>query len=477
MKKIAIYFALISLIFLQGCDSYLDIKPKGKIIPQYFDDYVKIMASQSLYMCSAQYPNYITDDVQLGNANENKEFAFNLKRDSEMNLYSFAEGQVFTPGNYDELIGNAYGRIYVYNAVINQVMSVSDASESEKLRLKAEALVGRAYEYLILVNAYCNHYNESTAKTDIGVPLALSEDINQAAKYSTVQQVYDQIKSDLEEATPNLSEKVTHAYRPNKKIGYSFLAKMYLYLGKYEKALENAKEAIKECNKLVDYKLYTTKKGQWGRIVLASDLTTVFPDVLNNVENIYIRNYQSNIFKSVCASQDLIDTYKRDLPDAAIDQRMALFYCVDFMDTGRPMNFPGRTLYAPYINLNSGLTTAELYLIAAECEARIGDKDKAMEYINTLRNSRIKNNKQLMAADNNVALKVVLDERRREMAFNGITRLIDLKRLNRDARFNKTITHTADGKTWTLPPNDNRYILPIPTSILDFHPNMPVYPR
>ena len=42
----------------------------------------------------------------------------------------------------------------------------------------------------------------------------------------------------------------------------------------------------------------------------------------------------------------------------------------------------------------------DLYLIAAECEARIGSKDKAMEYINTLRDNRIIDNVPLVASDN-----------------------------------------------------------------------------
>lgn len=43
------------------------------------------------------------------------------------------------------------------------------------------------------------------------------------------------------------------------------------------------------------------------------------------------------------------------------------------------------------------MSTPEMYLIAAECEARIGSKDKAMEYINTLRDSRIIDNVPLVA--------------------------------------------------------------------------------
>lgn len=47
-------------------------------------------------------------------------------------------------------------------------------------------MVGRAFEYLTLVNAYANHYDPSTAATDPGVPLMLDKNINKqfAARYS-----------------------------------------------------------------------------------------------------------------------------------------------------------------------------------------------------------------------------------------------------------------------------------------------------
>ena len=58
---------------------------------------------------------------------------------------------------------------------------------------------------------------------------------------ATVQEVYDQIKTDLDEAAPNLPEKpVLNAYRASKPVGYGMLARMYLYMGDYKKALENA---------------------------------------------------------------------------------------------------------------------------------------------------------------------------------------------------------------------------------------------
>ena len=56
-------------------------------------------------------------------------------------------------------------------------MEVEDVTLDKKRSLRAEALVGRAFEYLTLVNAYANHYDKNTAATDPGVPLMLDKEI------------------------------------------------------------------------------------------------------------------------------------------------------------------------------------------------------------------------------------------------------------------------------------------------------------
>ena len=144
---------------------------------------------------------------------------------------------------------------------------------------------------------------------------------------------------------------------------------------------------------------------------------------------------------------------------------------------GRTDYFYGETCYILYAYQNVGFSSVENMLIAAECEARVGSKDNAMSYVNKLRDNRIKNNVALTATDKDEALRIVLDERRREFAFTGFHRLIDLKRLNYEDKFKKTVTHTADGETFTLAPNDNRYIFPINQMILNYNPGMPQYER
>ena len=245
-------------------------------------------------------------------------------------------------------------------------------------------------------------------------------------------------------------------------------------MGRYDDALTEAKEALKLNDKLQDLRPYQTKdKTTWGRIVLPDGTPMLEKD--DNPEAVFVRLQSGRV--TIPVSKDFLATFERNLPAGATDQRRALFYADDTVNMGRTDYFYGETCYILYAYQNVGFSSVENMLIAAECEARVGSKDNAMSYVNKLRDNRIKNNVALTATDKDEALRIVLDERRREFAFTGFHRLIDLKRLNYEDKFKKNITHTADGETFTLAPNDNRYIFPINQMILNYNPGMPQYER
>ena len=76
---------------------------------------------------------------------------------------------------------------------------------------------------------------------------------------------------------------VLNAYRASKPVGYGMLARMYLYMGDYKKALENAVISLQNNSTLMSlfpYKVVDRDK-YIGRIDV--------PDGDENPENIYIR--------------------------------------------------------------------------------------------------------------------------------------------------------------------------------------------
>lgn len=108
-----------------------------------------------------------------------------------------------------------------------------------------------------------------------------------------------------------------------------------------------------------------------------------------------------------------------------------------------------------------GLTIGELYLIRAECYARKGNRIEALKDLNTLLKSRFSGNYiEISTSSSEEALARIISERRKELVFRGL-RWSDLRRLNRDSRFRVTLTKTLNGVTYTLPPQDTKYVLPI----------------
>ena len=112
MKKYIYPILCTLLIVSQGCDHFLGNKPKGYAIPEAFEDYVKLFASQSLNSCMSTDAFYLTDDVHLlDDTVSAADLAYANQDDHERNLYSFKGGQIYTPGSDDNLWNAAYERI------------------------------------------------------------------------------------------------------------------------------------------------------------------------------------------------------------------------------------------------------------------------------------------------------------------------------------------------------------------------------
>ena len=77
MKKIAYFFIVaISCMVMQSCNDFLDEKPKGFTIPEYCDDYSRLLNYIGLQRVLATYPVYFTDDVKLGGKNDGDDDQF-----------------------------------------------------------------------------------------------------------------------------------------------------------------------------------------------------------------------------------------------------------------------------------------------------------------------------------------------------------------------------------------------------------------
>lgn len=458
MKNVTTILAICVVVMLTGCNDYLDIKPKGEKIPTTVSDYETLLNYESVQKVSDTYPAYLTDDVFLPDVAEGTATpGLNSVDQSIRNLYLFKK-EVFGDAQDDGFWFASYNRIYYYNTVIDNIMNADGSDEQQKLSIRAEALISRALEYLYLVNGYAKYYDVRTAESDPGVPLILDEDISKKNLVrASVKDVYAQIQSDLQTALPNLPMQAKgNAFRASKAAGYGVLAKMYLYMGNYAEALKAANAVLEMNNSLLDLKKYAVVKAQ------SSIGRTNVPQDIDNPENIYIKfaPYVYGLSSKVFGSDELISLFSED------DMRLQVYFTKNFR------NIPtDKYVWAPYLRANLAVSSPEIYLIAAECEAREGSIERAIALINKLRDNRIKNNTDIVATDRNDALQKVLEERRRELAMSGMVRYIDLKRLNQESQFAKTVTHVTGEGTFSLEPNSPLYVLPIPAKVMRFNKN------
>ncbi|MCD0490080.1 RagB/SusD family nutrient uptake outer membrane protein [Pedobacter sp. MC2016-14] len=480
MKIKYLYIAFVFLS-LGSCKKFLDIVPKDKFIPSTVEDYENMLNYATVSTYGDYFEDLITDDAFLPEGQPGN--LYTKQRLSARKIYTFNK-DVYGEGDNDILWSEGYKRIFYFNTVANNIMKAQGSTEAEKRSIRAEALLGRALEHLMLVNVYGKHYDAATAGTDPGAPLVLEADISAKNSRNTVQEVYNQVIADAEEAVKDLPLKnKISKFRACKAGGYAFLSRVYLFMGDYANALKNADLALGLQNELANMNGYNViVPGPFPNdpnIPGAPLGWTNIPNAERHPESLVARTNLRpfGLGMDVCATPELTSLFSNN------DRRWALYFA-NAWPPAPPFNYMDR--YGVKIFLrgdyyNNCLAVPEVYLNRAECKARANNLSGALADINKLRLNRI-----VPAAyheftpadfnnDSERVLRFVLEERRRELVFTGM-RVIDLKRLNKETRFQKTITHVAEGVTYTLTPNSPNYLRQIWPAASVFNPDWTLNP-
>jgi starch-binding outer membrane protein, SusD/RagB family len=322
--------------------------------------------------------------------------------------------------------------------------------------IKGSALFFRAYMFYLLSGEYSKPFVGQSASSDLGIVLRLSSDPGQKVTRSTVQQTYNQMIKDIQTAIPLLSitSSVSYQTRPTRPAAYALLAKIYLAMSDYKNALTASSNSLNEYSTLLDFN---------STQVVPGGLTTTFPNYSANPELVFwayggadgrqvLGPFYNNKYTTV--NIDLYNSYDDN------DLRKTVFY--SRKSTG------GFYFSSNYVNQKfydfAGIATNEVLLIHAECAARVGDANAALTDLNALLIKRYKTGTftPLTINDPQALITKILLERRKELPFTGIVRWEDLRRLNQDPKYAVTLTRVYQGQTYTLKPNDQRYVLPIP---------------
>lgn len=388
------------------------------------DPHIGALSTDDYYITDADYLN--TDDYHRA-------------------AYTWAKKIPFQPGTKNWI--GPYRVIFYANIVLDALNKLSK-DKTEQLsynNIKGSALFYRAFQFYNLAQVFAPQYKSNTASSEPGIPLRLTADISELTTRSTVKETYERIISDLNEAIALLPNNPLVQTRPCKTAAFALLARTYLTMQNYSMALQFASSSLELNNQLMDYNEINPE---------ASEAFSLFnKEVLFHSGISY--DYPSLIPEYAKIDNDLYNSYEIN------DLRKTRFFSLQESYIIFKGSYRGTII--PF----TGLATDEVYLMQAECYARLGDPVKALRSLNELMINRFDKTsfKPFVANDSDEALAIILAERRKELVMRNM-RWTDLRRLNLDPRFAITLTRKANGQTYTLPPNDPRYTLPIPEEII-----------
>jgi hypothetical protein len=492
MKFISACFLIVLVSGLGSCKKFLDERTsKNTQLPLKTTDHLSALLENYNVFYSDENQAWLgTDDYGLNATTyDNKRGNFTFMPNIFRAFWDVDFAPVTTSGDF--LWASTAGEwrdIFYANAVLNNLDKVTGGTAADRARLKADAHMVRAYAYWQLANTYCLPYTDAN-KGELGLPDKKLTSFEEDLTRTSLEETYKSIEADLQEALkinkPLVVGGRPEHWRSSTAAVNGFAARYYLNRNNYTEALKYANLALNEYSTLVDYnnptEMYYGTPATYA-VTGGPSYTLQLPYTHNNQTNLvdmigwkeflYFRvlNYGSWFY---LPSTDLLNLY-----DQANDRRYE-FHIVEnysyYFGSNTPTNgLPGYIFFFKD-KIPSGPTTAEMYLIKAECLARTGDVAGALAAANTLRAKRIRPGAavNLTAANQAEAVTKILQERRREMPF--VQRWYDLRRFNNNTDPNDDVVVTKQFypitlagpdvtqpiKTYTLDKNSRRYALPI----------------
>ncbi len=222
-----------------ACDDYLDKLPDNRAEVDTENKVTSLLASaypthSSSFILEFSSDNVMDNGAVYGNAVNQQE--------------AYRWEDVSTENNDDpRSLWDAY--YYAIASANEALQDIGNLGTPSSLNgQKAEALLCRAYGMFQLANVFCMPYNPTTAANDAGLPYPLKPETTVTVQYErgTMQELYDKINADIEEALPLLDDNhyTIPKYHFNTKAAYAFAARFNLYYMKYDKVIEYANHVL-----------------------------------------------------------------------------------------------------------------------------------------------------------------------------------------------------------------------------------------
>ena len=423
-----------------SCDDFLDITPTGKVIPKTLEEYRALL--------TYEYKKFPTDRMKTTLRTEectlDKEYeAVKQYYDSYLDLWLWKDDNYSQSTLTFSTWRTYYHNIYIANYILENRNDITNGSADEISQLVGEAYMMRAYSHFLLVNLYAEPYTHCVPSATRGVPIMLSADVNAIPRSSSVETVYQQVLSDLDEAGKYMRvDKWENGlnYRFNKASVDALRARTFLYMGQWQKAYDAAQKVI----------------SVWGEL---ENISSKLPVDYKSVENIVaLEHFDTDVANATLYVNDyLVNLYRNG------DQRKSKYLK---MINRQEYNSAKNGGYCSF-------RSSEAYLTAAEALAQLGKTNEAIEQLMPLLRTRLNSTalttaENLMKAMSQAELIVeIADERTRELAYEG-HRWFDLRRTTMPQ-----LTRDFKGYTYVLTPE--KYTFRFPTEAVEANPEIEIW--
>ncbi|MBF8964839.1 RagB/SusD family nutrient uptake outer membrane protein [Pontibacter sp. FD36] len=366
-----------------------------------------------------------------------------------------------------------YRAITRANNVIAKVPTVVDQgfTDAEKAQVVAEAKFIRALLYFQMSNFFSQPYQFSGGD-NLSVPLVLdafSGEITYPER-ATLNQVHAQIEKDLQEAIPALKNAADFGdpseARGRATVGaaQALLSRLYLYRENWSQAEQNARTVLNNgsYNLATDYSFYNANTSE--------DVFTIQNSAIDNGRTgsgglaSYYRPAANGGRGDAAFSPEFLASYETG------DKRLSSLSSVGVGADGGTYTFT--TKYPDAVNNADNapiIRTTEVVLTLAEAIAKQATTvSGASESIQLLNRLRVRAGLAPYTVESfsnlNGLVEAILDERRKELAFEGLRRM-DL------LRYKKPLKTNGEGASKAVFGGDLT-ILPIPQRELDINPSL-----
>lgn len=228
--------------------------------------------------------------LSLGNYHTLKSWVENWHRVTEypsdnVSLSGTTTDNFFYNYNYQRIVTNSRVNSYWINSykiiagTSSLLSQLEENVDDETDQIIAENLYLRSLMYFYLTNVFGRPYDQDP-KSSLSVPLKLADDPFENLPRATVAEVYEQIETDLLKSLTLFKEYKSNIYG-SQYAAEALLARVYLYMGDNEKAIEYA-------NKVID-------SGKFSLLTAANykQLATAAPE--NNSEVIFAIKFLKDV--------------------------------------------------------------------------------------------------------------------------------------------------------------------------------------